>query len=224
MLDWSRIDTVLLDMDGTLLDLRFDAQFWLDHMPRHFAAHHGLDDADARARLDLLFEHARDRLEYYCLDWWSEATGLDIVGLKRDLVHLIRFRPHAEAFMSAVRTSGRRACIVTNSHRAGFDLKHAHTGIGDLVDAVISAHDHAEPKESARFWSCVQADLGFEPARTLLIDDNLKALDAAARFGIAHLRAVAQPDSGQPPLTGLPYAAVDDFSLLAPVVPRETAS
>ncbi len=26
--DWERVDTVLLDMDGTLLDLRFDNWFW----------------------------------------------------------------------------------------------------------------------------------------------------------------------------------------------------
>ena len=28
MIDWSRIDTVLLDMDGTLIDLRFDNHLW----------------------------------------------------------------------------------------------------------------------------------------------------------------------------------------------------
>ena len=28
MIDWSRIDAVLLDMDGTLIDLRFDNHLW----------------------------------------------------------------------------------------------------------------------------------------------------------------------------------------------------
>ena len=28
--DWDRIDTVLVDMDGTLLDLAFDNFFWLE--------------------------------------------------------------------------------------------------------------------------------------------------------------------------------------------------
>ena len=32
-LDWTSIDTVLLDMDGTLLDLRFDNWFWQEHVP-----------------------------------------------------------------------------------------------------------------------------------------------------------------------------------------------
>jgi 5'-nucleotidase len=33
-LDWNNIDTVLLDMDGTLLDLAFDSQFWLQDVPQ----------------------------------------------------------------------------------------------------------------------------------------------------------------------------------------------
>ena len=33
---WQAIDTVLLDMDGTLLDLRFDNYFWLDLVPEQF--------------------------------------------------------------------------------------------------------------------------------------------------------------------------------------------
>ncbi len=31
---WSRIDVVCLDMDGTVLDLRFDNRFWLEMLPR----------------------------------------------------------------------------------------------------------------------------------------------------------------------------------------------
>ncbi|MEO1576619.1 MAG: HAD family hydrolase, partial [Pseudomonadota bacterium] len=31
---WSDIDNVLLDMDGTLLDLNFDTVFWLQVVPQ----------------------------------------------------------------------------------------------------------------------------------------------------------------------------------------------
>lgn len=219
MLDWTRIETVLLDMDGTLLDLRFDSEFWLNHLPAQFADHHGLDGATAQARLAVLFEQSRRKLEYYCLDWWSERTGLDILGLKQDLIHLIQYRPSAQEFLAAVRDSGRQAVIVTNAHRAGLNLKHRHTGIIDLVDAVESAHDHRMPKEDAAFWSTVHARLGFNPATTLLVDDNIDALTAAERYGIGHLLAVAQPDSGAARLKGLPYPALEDFALLQPIAP-----
>ncbi|MCC5886879.1 MAG: GMP/IMP nucleotidase [Gammaproteobacteria bacterium] len=219
MLDWTRIETVLLDMDGTLLDLRFDSEFWLNHLPARFADHHGLDDETAQTRLQVLFDQSRRSLQFYCLDWWSERTGLDIVGLKQDLIHLIQYRPSAREFLAAVRGSGRHTVIVTNAHRAGLDLKHRHTGIIDLVDAVESAHDHRLPKEDAGFWSTVQGRLGFDPATTLLVDDNMDALAAAERYGIGHLLAVAQPDSGAARLEGLPYPALEDFALLQPIAP-----
>ncbi len=36
MIDWDNIDTVLLDMDGTLLDLGFDNWFWQPHVPEQY--------------------------------------------------------------------------------------------------------------------------------------------------------------------------------------------
>lgn len=33
MIAWKEIDTVLLDMDGTLLDLNFDNHFWKEFVP-----------------------------------------------------------------------------------------------------------------------------------------------------------------------------------------------
>ena len=50
-LDWSVIDTVMLDMDGTLLDLQFDTWFWLTLVPEHYAALHGISVEAAKLRL-----------------------------------------------------------------------------------------------------------------------------------------------------------------------------
>lgn len=215
-LDWDRIDTVLLDMDGTLLDLRYDTEFWQEYLPQRYADHHAVPLADAREILAAHMREVRPRLDYYCFDWWTRTTGLDIVALKPDLAHLIRFRPGAEAFLAAVRAARRRAVIVTNSHRGGVDLKHRVTGIVDLVDGLTCAHDHEHPKEADAFWRRVHAELDFDPARTLLVDDNLHVLEAAERFGIAHLRAVLRPDSSRPALGDLPWPATDTFAELMP--------
>ena len=55
MLDWQDIHTVLLDMDGTLLDLHFDNHFWLEHLPKRYAAIHQHSDDSIKiipAKLD----------------------------------------------------------------------------------------------------------------------------------------------------------------------------
>lgn len=56
------IDTVLLDMDGTLLDLYYDEHFWLQHLPQRYAELHGVSLAMALLEMKPLFEKNAARL------------------------------------------------------------------------------------------------------------------------------------------------------------------
>ena len=53
LVPWHEIETVLLDMDGTLLDLHFDSYFWLELIPQKIAAKNGQSVAEAKAFMDL---------------------------------------------------------------------------------------------------------------------------------------------------------------------------
>src|SRR5450631_4537010 len=64
-IDWSRIDTVLLDMDGTLLDLRFDNWFWQELIPSRYAAAHGLSPAQTNGVLAPKFGEVKGTLQWY---------------------------------------------------------------------------------------------------------------------------------------------------------------
>jgi hypothetical protein len=49
--DWNAIDTVLLDLDGTLLDLAFDNYVWMGRIPELYAQANGLSVPEAQAAL-----------------------------------------------------------------------------------------------------------------------------------------------------------------------------
>jgi putative hydrolase of the HAD superfamily len=209
MIDWTRIDTVLLDMDGTLLDLEFDNVLWNQRLPERYASHRGISAEAARS---VLFDHMRQtraRLDFYCVDYWARFTAIDIVGLHRELDHLVRYRPHADRFLEAARRAGKRLVLATNAHRASLEIKDARTGLVAALDRAVSAHDLDAPKESDEFWTRLAQIEPFDPARTLFIDDNADVLDAAERHGIAHLRTIAQPDSARPPRDALRHTAVE---------------
>jgi putative hydrolase of the HAD superfamily len=213
---WDEIDTVLLDMDGTLLDLNYDNVLWNHHLPERFATRHGLTPSAAKTRLDRHFEATRHTIEHYCLDYWSRFTQLDMIELHRELMHLIRYRPHAETFLARLKITGRRAVLVTNAHRGSLDVKDEITALTARLDHAVSSHDFRAPKESQTFWRRLSERIGFEPSRTLLIDDNAAVLRAASQFGIGRMLTVSQPDSSRPAREKLEYPAFNTFDEIVP--------
>lgn len=195
MIDWDRIDTVLLDMDGTLLDLSFDNYFWTEHLPRLYAERHGLSEQASSDHLYGEFSSDIGTLNWYCLDHWSARLGMDIPALKREIRHLIRIRPLALEFLRWLRDSGRELVMVTNAHRTTLDIKMAEVDLTPWFHRVVVSHDLRAPKEDLAFWERLQALHPFDPARSLLIDDTESVLDSAHRYGIAQLLTLLQPDS-----------------------------
>ncbi|HHQ69247.1 MAG TPA: haloacid dehalogenase, partial [Halothiobacillaceae bacterium] len=135
----------------------------------------------------------------------------DLIELKRELADLISYRPGVPAFLDLLGGMQKKRVLVTNAHPDSVALKFEHVDLGHRLDAIYNAHDLGEPKESLCFWQKLAGRLDFQPQRTLLIDDNLQALAAAEQFGIAYLRAVAQPNSQQGPVETAPYAALSRF-------------
>ena len=214
MIDWQAIDTVLLDMDGTLLDLKYDNTLWNQLVPDRYCQAHAPAADNAR---EALLNHMRDTrhtLEFYCLDYWARYTGLAIKALHHELAHLIRYRPGAQAFLDWLADRRMRRMLVTNAHRDSLAVKDAYSGLCAKVHESVSSHDFGHPKESPHFWACLAEHRPFDAGRALLIDDSQVVLDAAAAFGIANLLTIRQPDSGRPARKGLKYRAFDDFAEL----------
>lgn len=216
MLDWSRIDTVLLDMDGTLLDLHFDSYFWLDYLPQHYAKVNNLDEQDAKNWLHQRIIQEQGSLNWYCLDYWTRELGVNIAALKRDVADRIGYRPFVLDFLAWLRRQNKRTVIVTNAHQDSYNLKHEITGIGQLVDAVICSHDFGLPKEDIRFWDRLQEVESYNKHRSLLVDDSLSVLKSAERYGIEHLISIVQPDSQAPKRIIDEFHAIEHFDELVP--------
>lgn len=211
---WRDIDTVLLDMDGTLLDLHYDNHFWLEHLPQRYAELHGVSRAMAEMELQPLFEKNAGKLSWYCLDFWSAELKLPVRELKLETAHLIALRPDADVFLAAIKQAGKRVILITNAHRDSLSLKLERVELAPYFERLISSHDYGFPKESPQFWSALKEDIGFDPARSLFIDDTLAILRSARDFGVGHLLAVREPDSRKGPKDTEEFAALEDYRTL----------
>ena len=216
MIDWDLIDTVLLDMDGTLLDLNFDNHFWLEHLPRAYAAKHHLSEQDSIDHLSKTLHRDRGTLQWYCLDHWSEQLGMDIPSMKREVQHMIRLRPFALEFLTRLHASHRDVVMVTNAHRKALEIKMDNVDITNWFDRVVVSHDLKAPKEDQAFWHKLQALHPFDPARTLLIDDTESVLDSAREYGIAHLLTLLQPDSQRQKRIDTRFPGIHHFDEIMP--------
>jgi HAD superfamily hydrolase (TIGR01509 family) len=207
--DWEAIDTVLLDLDGTLLDLAFDNWFWREVIPRHYAAARSLELEAARGELLPLFRTREGTLDWYCVDFWSRELRLDVMAIKQLHGERVRWLPGAQQFLQGLRARGKRVVMLTSSHPKVLALKHERTQVRDHFDAVFSSHQFGMPKEDARFWPQLRKVEDFDPLRTLFVDDNLAVLRSARAAGIHWLRAVRHPDSSAPAKLQDEFTAVD---------------
>lgn len=219
MLNWANIETVLLDMDGTLLDLHFDNHFWMEHTPKAYAKKHNIPLQQAKTQLQQQNDAVFGQLEWYCLDYWQKELDLPIVELKKEIQHLIELRPDTIPFLDALKRAGKKVVLVTNAHPDSLSLKVERTQLDEHIDLLISCHKYGVSKEGQSLWQQLQQELQFDSDKTLFVDDSERILLSAQEFGIKHLLAVANPDSKKPAKEITGFENVTDYrDLLSEIV------
>lgn len=210
--DWNAIETVLLDMDGTLLDLHFDNHFWLEFVPVRYAETHKMSIDEAHERLMTRYTEVKGSLNWYCVDFWTKELGLEIEQLKHEIADKISIRPDVELFLQWLNQHGKKVVLVTNAHSASLNLKMDRTGLHVHFDRIINSHDIGLAKEHDGFWQKLEQIEPYQPVSSMLIDDNLEVLACASEHGIAHCYGIEQPDSQKGAMQSEEFRLIDKFS------------
>ncbi|HHL35277.1 MAG TPA: GMP/IMP nucleotidase [Desulfobulbaceae bacterium] len=215
-LHWEEINTVLLDMDGTLLDKHFDDYFWEQYIPEHYSLLHDLPVEEARRELLSRYRAVENTLDWTDLGYWSNELGLDIPELKMRINHLIGVHPYVIEFLEFCLGRRKKLYLITNAHSSTLSIKLEKTSIGPWFDRIICAEEIGLAKEDERFWHRLEETLGFDKKSTLLADDTEKVLDAAGSYGIGHLIFVARPSSRKQVRYSEHYPSIEFFKELIP--------
>lgn len=195
MINWNRIDYILLDMDGTILDRYFDDYFWEHLVPEKYAEKNNITFGKAKEELFKKYKIHEGTLNWTDLDFWSKELNLDIPALKEQVKHLIEVHPYVEEFLSMLKRQKKKIFLVTNAHYKSIDIKLKKTAIGKYFNSVVTSFDLGYPKESYEFWKNAEKALRFKKEKTLLIDDTLSVLRAAKAYGIRYLILKEKPNS-----------------------------
>ncbi|MEM7277858.1 MAG: HAD-IA family hydrolase [Pseudomonadota bacterium] len=174
--------TLLLDMDGTLLDLSFDTYFWLDWVPAKLAEKRGMSTAEVMPDFRAALKAQEGHLNWYCLDYWSSELKMDLADLKHQIRDRIGYLAGAQEFLQAARKAGLQLVMLTNAHPQAVTIKNQRTGVCALMDQVISSHELGFPKESAEFWQRLVDKHRVDLSQSVMIDDSKTVLARARQF------------------------------------------
>ena len=210
-LPWNKIDTVLLDMDGTLLDLHFDNYFWQDFLPKQYALKHSLTVDDALKKIEAMYEKEHGSLAWYSVDHWQEELGLDIMALKKKEAHRIAYRPSVKDFLDFLLKKNITPVLITNAHPKSLSLKMKHCSLHPWIENQFSTHQFGLAKEHPNFWKRFNESFSFNKKTALFVDDNEAVLNNAEKYGIAHLLSIAFPDSTQTEINVSRFPLISDF-------------
>jgi putative hydrolase of the HAD superfamily len=205
------IKFILLDMDGTLLDLYFDDYFWGHLVPEKYAEKHNMTFGAAKDHLYKTYKSHERTLNWCDIDFWSRELHLDIPALKEQIRHLIEVHPHVIDFLKMMREQNKKIFLLTNAHSKTVKIKFRKTEIGKYFDAVLCSFDVGYPKEYLEFWHKAAEKLGFDKEHSLFIDDTEDVLLTAKEYGIKHLLFKATANSKAEPKHSKEFTIIRDF-------------
>jgi putative hydrolase of the HAD superfamily len=205
------IKFVLLDMDGTLLDLYFDDYFWGHLVPEKYAEKHNMTFGAAKEFLFSTYKSHERTLNWCDIDFWTRELNLDIPLLKEQIKHLIEVHPHVIDFLKMLKKHRKKVFLVTNAHYKTVNIKLKKTQIGKYFDSVVCSFDIGYPKEFIEFWQKLEKKLKFDKGKTLFIDDTEDVLRTAKEFGIKYLLLKTVANSKVPPKASNEFSVISDF-------------
>jgi HAD superfamily hydrolase (TIGR01509 family) len=205
------IQYVLLDMDGTLLDLYFDDYFWAHLVPEKYAERHNMTFGAAKDFLYKTYKSHEKTLNWCDIDFWSRELKLDIPALKEQIRHLIEVHPYVIDFLKLMKKQKKKIFMLTNAHYKTVKIKFRKTQIGEYFDDVLCSFNVGHPKEYLEFWQGAQKRLKFDKEHSLFIDDTEDVLVAAKEYGIKYLLFKTHASSKLEPKKTKEFLTIHDF-------------
>ena len=184
-MDSKRLENILIDMDGVLLDTAYDNHFWQEHIPTRYAELKSMNIDQAIKITHSLFHYKKGYKDWYDLDYWSNMLGLDIEQekLSANMIDKIKLKKGAIDFLEKYHKE-KNLFLVTNAHRKTLNIKMKKFPLIKYFKKIICSHELKYVKEEIPFWFILRNKLGVDYDKSVLIEDTIDNVKSAYHAGL----------------------------------------
>ncbi|RMF11026.1 MAG: haloacid dehalogenase type II [Alphaproteobacteria bacterium] len=224
MAAWTGIKACVFDAYGTLFDI---------HSPTARIADELGEKAQPLSDLwrakQLQYTWLRSLMDEYvefwqvtgdALDYAMAAHGIDNPDIRQRLMDMylsIDAYPDAVATLEALKARGFQTAILSNGSRKMLDAAVENSGLGRLLDQVLSVEEVGIYKPDRRVYQLAVDRTGAAPEEICFVSANAWDCSGGANFGFqnAHINRFGQPEERLP---GTPRAVITSLSELPPLL------
>ena len=169
------IKIISFDLDGTLVDKRFDDEMWFKKVPKLYAAKHGIPFKQAYREC----RAAYDSVGNYRIDWYRICYWLNRFGIPRSrkkIMHEMRHlaKPYADAapVLRSLKRKGYAVVVVSNAAPCFLEFKLDAAGLRNLVAKCFSVSGHfGTVRKSKRVYARLCRTLRCRPNEIVHVGD-----------------------------------------------------
>ncbi len=212
-----RLDGVILDLDGTLLD---SMPLWHE-IDLIFLRENGIEPpeniSDIVGKMSIT-----EWAEYFVREFSMPHTPEYVIRRIEELAweayrDTIPLKPHVAAFLDALDETGIPYGIATATYKASAHAALQRLGIADRMQFILTGEDVPGGKTQPDIYLEAAARLGSVPERTLVVEDALHCIQTAVRAGFvtAGVYDASVPEAEQEEIRRIAAFSVPDLAALA---------
>ena len=174
---------MIWDMDGTILD---SMRYWITLGADYLKTRGITPPEDLSATIEAMT--LEESAAYFQKEFGIGLSVPEIISGVLSLIaeeyrKTIPAKEFAAAIIKQAAANGSRMCVLTTSDRDLAEVALQRVGLLPYFEAVLTAEELGMDKRSGAVYEAVMKKLGYVPAETLICEDALYAVRAAAEAG-----------------------------------------
>ena len=204
----------LIDLDGVILDTKYDNFFWQKYIPKVYAEKNKISLSDAVNFTHALFHYKKKTKDWYDITYWSNILNIDIAKEKEKKINMdkISLKDGSLDTLDKLKNQGKKLFLITNAHRITLNIKLKKFDISKYFDEMICSHELGYVKEDIQFWHILRLKLKLDYKYSVLVEDTFDNINSAHHAGLNNFVYISGNKKFTSPLSPLIVKSFSELS------------